>query len=80
MKFLYCLLLILAVGALSQAQRYYLRRSEARQMLDLIRTNPELFDEVFAAQKTADNENFAISFPSSLTKQFQMMITQVKKH
>jgi len=73
-------LLILAVGTLSQAQRYYLRRSDARQMLDIIRTNPELFDEVFAAQETADNENFALRFPSGFTKQFQMMMTQVKKH
>ena len=80
MKFLYCLLLILILGTMSQAKQYYLRRSDAQQMLDVIRTYPELFDELFAAQETADNENFAFTFPLAVRKEHQVLITEFKKH
>ena len=80
MKFLYCLLLILVVGTISQAKQYYLRRSDANQILDVIRSYPELFDEVFAGKEVADNENFSIKFPTALLKQYQNLITDFKKH
>ncbi len=80
MKFFYCLLLILVVGTISQAKQYYLRRSDANQILDAIRTYPELFDEIFAGNEVTDNENFSIKFPTALLKQYQNLITDFKKH
>ena len=71
MKFLYCLLAILVVGTLSQARQYYLRRSDAQQMLDVIRAYPELFDKVFAAKDLVDNENIVILPPNSIKRESQ---------
>jgi len=78
MKFLCCLLLIFILGTVSQAKQYYLRRSDAQQMLDVIRTYPELFDEVFAAKDFADNENIALLSPLSVKRESQIFIEKSK--
>jgi len=78
MKFLYCLLLIFILGPVSQAKQYYLRKSDAQQMLDVIRTYPELFDEVFAEKGFADNENIVISSPLSVKRESQIFIEKPK--
>ena len=73
MKFIYCLLLLLAVGTLGQTQQYYLRRSDAQKMLSVIGTHPELFDEVFAAKDIVGNDNMMISFlpPGGMKRESQ---------
>ncbi len=79
MKFLFCLLVILVVGTLSQAHQQFLRKADAQQILDVIRTNPELFDEVFGAKDLVDNENLVISTPGSVRRESQFGL-RVPKH
>lgn len=78
MKSLYCLLLILVVSSISQAKQYYLRRSDANQILDVIRTYPELFDEVFAGNDIADDENLWILPPAAIRRESQIFIRKPK--
>ncbi len=79
MKFLFCLLVILVVGTLSQAHQNFLRKADAQQILDVIRTYPELFDEVFGAKDLVDNEYLVISTPGSVRRESQFGL-RVPKH